>query len=80
MEVKQKFTKKDALINFLNDEGELGNGMYLAAACQNFISWQNSFVDSILDANMYNGILHNYVNNLFHNSSEVSGLTTIFSE
>ena len=64
MEVKEKFSKKDKLINFLNDAGELYNGMYLASACQNFIEWQNTFLQPIVDANMFNGILHNYVNTI----------------
>ena len=64
MEVKEKFSKNDTLINFLNDGGELYNGMYLAAACQNFIEWQNTFLQPIVDANAFNGILHNYVNSL----------------
>ena len=40
---------------------ELYNGMYLASACQLFIEWQNSFLQPIVDANKFNGILHNYV-------------------
>ena len=64
MEVKQKFGAKDKLINFLNDAGELYNGMYLASACQNFIEWQNTFLQPIVDANAFNGILHNYVNTI----------------
>ena len=44
-EMKEKdLSANDELIYFLNDDGELGNGMYLAAACQNFISWQNTFL------------------------------------
>ena len=64
MEVKQGFSKKDKLINFLNDANELYNGMYLASACQNFIEWQNMFLQPIADANMFKGILHNYVNTI----------------
>ena len=64
MKVKQTFTKKDKLINFLNDAGELNNGMYLAAACENFITWQNRFLMPIKDTNMFNGILHNYINTI----------------
>ena len=54
----------DKLIYFLNDNGELGYGMYLAAACQNFIEWQNMFLQPIIDANNFNGILHNYVDTM----------------
>ena len=52
------------LINFLTDDQEMYNGMYLASACQNFIEWQNLFLQPILEANMYSGILHNYVNRI----------------
>ena len=64
MEVKESFSKKDKLINFLIDNGEMKNGMYLAAACQKFIEWQNLFLQPILDVNMYDGILHNYANTI----------------
>ena len=57
-------TIQDKLISFLMDGGELLNGMYLAAACQNFIDWQNAFLIPIADANAFNGILHNYVDNI----------------
>ena len=54
----------DKLIYFLNDNGELGGGMYLAAACQNFIEWQNTFLQPIIEMYTFNGILHHYVDNL----------------
>ena len=54
----------DILICFLNDCGELYNGMYLASACQNFIEWQNTFLQPIVDGNQFNGILHPYVENI----------------
>jgi hypothetical protein len=64
-EMPVKNLKKDEkLICFLIDEGELYNGMYLASACQNFIEWQNSFLQPIVDANEFNGILHHYVDNI----------------
>ena len=44
----------DKLIYFLNDNGELE---YLASACQNFIDWQNSFLDPIIELNK-NGHKH----------------------
>ena len=56
--------KSDTLIHFLNDDAELQGGMYIAAAYQNFITWQNSFLQPIIDAVIHNGILHYYVNNL----------------
>ena len=54
----------------MNDEGELGNGMYLAAACQNFISWQNSFIQSILDADNDNNYEILLSCNEYSNSSQ----------
>ena len=54
----------DKLIYFLNDNGELLFGMYLAAACQNFIEWQNTFLLPIVEINAFNGILHHYVDNI----------------
>ena len=65
MEEKKGFSREDKLINFLNDANELYNGMYLASACQNFIEWQNTFLQPIVDANSTaQGILHNYINNI----------------
>ena len=60
----KNLSHRDTLINFLNDDGELQGGMYIAAACQNFISWQNSFLQPIIDTIKFNGILHYYVNHL----------------
>ena len=57
-------SKNDKLIYFLNDEGELGNGMYLSAGCQKFIEWQNNFLQPIVNANEVNGILYHYVDNM----------------
>ena len=63
MEVKD-LSRKDKLNNYLNDNAEINGGMYIAAACQNFITWQNSFIQPIIDSVKHNGILHFYVNNL----------------
>ena len=63
MEVKN-LSRLDKLNYFLNDNAELNGGMYIAAACQNFISWQNSFIQPIIDSVKHNGILHFYVINL----------------
>ena len=52
------------LIYFLNDDGELGYGMYIASACQNFITWQNGFLQPIIDNIAQNGILHYFVKNM----------------
>ena len=54
--------KEDTLSYFLNDDAELHHGMYRAAACQNFITWQNSFLQPIIETVKHNGILHYYVN------------------
>ena len=62
MEVKNEFTLKDKLCNFLNDDKELKNGMYLASACQNFIQWQNGFIREIIESYKNGGILNKYIN------------------
>ena len=49
---------------FLNDNAEVGKGMYIAAALQNFITWQNNFLDKIIDNVKNGGILHHYVDNM----------------
>ena len=63
MEPKE-LSENDKLIYFLNDDGEIGNGMYLAAACQNFITWQNNFLQPIIDSVGQNGILHYFLKNM----------------
>ena len=60
----KKLTSEDTLIYFLNDDNELGYGMYLAAACQNFISWQNEFLKPIIDSSKFNGNLRYYIENM----------------
>ena len=47
MDVKT-LKEDDKLIYFLNDINEVGNGMYLASAYQNFINWQNEFLQYII--------------------------------
>lgn len=55
--MKEKdLSANDELKYFLNDDREFGNGMYLAAACQNFIMWQNNFLKPILDSLTQNTI------------------------
>jgi len=63
MQVKT-LSSGEPIIYFLNDNGEIGYGMYIAAACQNFISWQNGFLQQIIDSNAFDGILHYYVKNM----------------
>ena len=52
------------LAHFLNDDGELCKGMYIAAAYQNFITWQNTFLDKLIESLRQNGILHHFVQNM----------------
>ena len=42
-------------------KGEIGGGMYIAAAYTKFIEWQNTILQPIIDANPLGGILYNYV-------------------
>ena len=53
-----------SLAYFLNDNGEIGKGMYIAAAYQNFIDWQNQFLDGLIEPLKQNGILHHFVKNM----------------
>ena len=62
--VPKNFTENDKLINFLNDDGELGYGIYLAAAYQCFINWQNNFLRPIIDSEIQNKSLNYYIDNL----------------
>lgn len=54
----------NSLDYFLNDNAEIGKGMYIASALQNFVSWQNNFLDKLIDALKNGGILHHYLDNL----------------
>ena len=55
----------DNLSFFLNDISEYGFGMYLSAASQSFIEWQNSFLNNIIENNLSkSSILNKYVNNI----------------
>ena len=56
--------KKMPLNFFLVDDGQLGGGMYLAAAYSNFIEWQNKFINLILDNINQNSPLYCYVEQL----------------
>ena len=62
--VPKKLSSDDELIYFLNDDNELGNGMYISAACQNFITWQNEFLQPIIHSAKFNGNLHYYLENM----------------
>ena len=54
--------KNSPLSQFLLDNGELYNGMYLAAAYDMFIDWQNSILNEIINVNSQNGLLKSYIN------------------
>ena len=62
--VPKDFTENDKLIYFLNDNGEFWYGIYIAAAYQCFINWQNNFLQSIIDSKSQNTNLIYYINNL----------------
>ena len=53
-----------SLAHFLNDNGELCKGMYIAAAYQKFINWQNVFLDRLIEPLRQSGILHHFVKNM----------------
>jgi hypothetical protein len=53
-----------SLAHFLNDDGEICKGMYIAAAYQNFITWQNQFLDGLIEPLRQNGILHYFIKNI----------------
>ena len=52
------------LCYFLVDNGDIGNGMFLASAYQHLIEWQNAFLNLIISKNNMNGILSSYVSQL----------------
>ena len=55
----------DYLSYFLSDISEYGFGMYLSAASQSFIEWQNSFLNNLIENNLSTkNILNKYVNNI----------------
>jgi len=60
----KEFKESDKLIYFLNDDGELGFGIYLAAAYQCFIDWQNNFLKPIINSEIQNRSLNYYIDNL----------------
>ena len=60
--------EKMTLNNFLVDDGEIGNGMYLAGGYELFIKTQNNFLETIIDSleKNKNSILYYYKENLKH--------------
>ena len=62
----KKLTKNDKLIFFLNDNNET-EGMYIPAAYQKFITYQNEFLLPIIESTRFNnGILDYYMENMQH--------------
>ena len=60
-----KYIKESDPIAFvLNDDGEVSYGMYLAAAYQKFINWQNSFLNNIIENISQSGVLHYFKDQL----------------
>ena len=58
------FNSEDNLAYYLNDDKEIGYGMYFSAAFENFINWQNTFLNHIINSNKSEGILNHYINNI----------------
>lgn len=49
---------------FLVDDGDKDGGMFLAAAYQHLIDWQNNFINIIIGNNRLKGIHNSYVSQL----------------
>jgi len=63
--IKYKELEKDIpLLYFFNDDSELDYGIYITAAYQKFISWQNEFLQSIIPSIGEDSIHYLYLNNL----------------
>ena len=60
----KELSENDKLIYFLNDVNEKGYGMYLAAAYQNFINWQNGFLKYIIKEGVEKSIFNYYIENM----------------
>ena len=56
--------KEKHLAYLLNDANEQGFGMYLASAYENFIKWQNEFLEHIIKYGIGNKNLKNYIENI----------------
>ena len=63
MKVKE-LNKDDELAYFLNDINENNYGMYIAAAYEKFIKWQNDFLEPIIKNGENNKSLYYYIKNL----------------
>jgi hypothetical protein len=62
---EKNLDSEDSLSYFLNEISEYSHGMYLSAASQSFIGWQNSFLSNILENNSSKeSILYQYKNSI----------------
>ena len=61
---EKSLTDKSELVYFLNDINEEGYGMYLASAYQNFIIWQNEFLEFIIKNGCQKDNLKYYIDNM----------------
>ena len=58
-EMNIKYIKdSDSIAYVLNDDGEWSHGMYIAAAYEKFINWQNTFLNNIIENISQSGVLH----------------------
>ena len=60
----KNLTDKDNLVYFLNDVNENGYGMYIAAAYEKFIKWQNGFLEYIIKNSSNNKNLNYFIENM----------------
>jgi hypothetical protein len=61
---QKEFTRRTELAYFLNDINEEGYGMYIAAAYENFIKWQNEFLEFIINNGSHKEHLKFYMENM----------------
>ena len=61
---EKELSIKSELAYFLNDINEEGYGMYLASAYQNFINWQNEFLEFIINNGYHKEYLKLYIENM----------------
>ena len=59
-----KITINNPLCCFLVNDGDQDGGKLLAAAYQNFIEWQNKFLEEIITKNSIKDILNSYASQL----------------
>ena len=61
---ERKIDDDDYLAYFLNDDGENDYGMRIASIYQNFISFQNEFLDNIYESIKFSGKNYYYTKNI----------------